>query len=175
MTPIQRHQLHQMLRVNQAGEHGAVRIYQGQKAVLGDSSIGAELDHMAAQEQQHKKLFDDLIVKNHVRPTLLSPLWHGAGYALGFATALMGKKAAMACTVAVEEVIEEHYQDQLDALESNDHTPEVTTIIRKCQAEESEHKDLALEKEAKSFIGYTPLSLAIKGGAKVAIWLSKRI
>ncbi|MAP25038.1 MAG: demethoxyubiquinone hydroxylase family protein [Rickettsiales bacterium] len=175
MTPLEKHHLHRMLRVNQAGEHGAVRIYAGQKAVLGDSSIGAELDHMAIQEQEHKQLFDSLLVHHKIRPTVLSPIWHGAGYALGFATALMGKKAAMACTVAVEEVIEKHYQDQLDTLQKTPNIPEeIVSTIRKCQAEEIEHKDLAIEQEAKSFKGYKPLSFAIKTGAKAAIWLSER-
>ena len=105
-----------MIRVNQAGEHGAVRIYQGQLAVLGDSSVGEDIRHMAEQEKEHKRIFDDLLATHRVRPTILSPLWHGAGYALGCLTALLGKKGAMVCTVAVEEVIEAHYQEQLDHL-----------------------------------------------------------
>jgi ubiquinone biosynthesis monooxygenase Coq7 len=167
--------IHQMLRVNQAGEHGAVRIYQGQLAVLRESSIAKDLEHMAHQEKEHKKIFDALIVKNQVRPTLLSPLWHIAGFALGATTALMGKKAAMACTVAVEEVIDKHYQAQLDTLKEMHENEELVATIEKCQAEELEHRDLALEKEAKDFIGYGPLHASIQMISKCAIWLSKRV
>ncbi len=167
--------IQRMLRVNQAGEHGAVRIYQGQLAVLGEASVAEELTHMAEQEKEHKKIFDELVVKNQVRPTLLSPIWHGAGFALGAATALMGKRAAMACTVAVEEVIDQHYQEQLDELRATDGHQDLIDVIETCQAEEVEHRDLALEKEAKQFPGYGPLTLGVKAISKTAIWLSKRI
>lgn len=172
---LKNHKLHSLLRVNQAGEHGAVRIYQGQLAVLGESSVAPELKHMAEQEKEHKRVFDDLIVQNKVRPTLLSPLWHVAGFALGAATALMGKRAAMACTVAVEEVIDDHYQEQLDELKKTEDQKDLVDIIEKFQAEELEHRDLALEKEAKKFVGYGPLSMGVKAISKASIWLAKRI
>ncbi len=168
-------QLKRMLRVNHAGEYGAVRIYKGQQAVLASSSIGHDLEHMAEQEQEHLTRFEKLIAENHVRPTVLSPVWHIAGFALGYGSALMGKKAAMACTVAVEEVIDEHYTEQLKILRANQAPQDLINVIEKCHAEELEHRDLAVEKEARSFRGFKPLSRFIKGASKTAIWLSERL
>ncbi|MYJ72909.1 MAG: demethoxyubiquinone hydroxylase family protein, partial [Rhodospirillaceae bacterium] len=104
--------IHSMIRVNQAGEYGAARIYAGQLAVLGDGEDGPVLREMAEQEQKHLDTFNRMIAERQVRPTVMTPVWHVAGFALGAATALMGREAAMACTVAVEEVIDEHYADQ---------------------------------------------------------------
>ena len=105
-----------MIRVDHAGEDGAVRIYEGQLAVLGDSPTAEAVREMAAQERAHLETFERLMVERRVRPTVLSPLWHVAGFALGAGTALMGARAAMACTVAVEEVIEAHYAKQAESL-----------------------------------------------------------
>ena len=175
MNPLPKKALHSMLRVNQAGEFGAIRIYKGQQDVLGDSSIGPTLTHMYDQEKQHKDLFDALLVKHQVRPTALSPLWHITGYLLGYGSALLGKKAAMACTVAVEEVIDAHYQEQLDTLSIYEAPQDIKDTIEKCHVEECEHRDIGLQHGAQSLPAYLLFSTAIKGAAKLAIWLSKRI
>ncbi len=162
-----------MIRVDQAGEYGAVRIYEGQLAVLGPRASGAVIRRMAAQEARHLEKFDRLMTERRVRPTLLSPVWHMAGFALGAATALIGEKAAMACTVAVEEVIDEHYTQQAERLEGND--PELKALIEECRAEEIEHKAEAEEHGAREAVGYPLLTGAIKTGARLAIWLSSRV
>ena len=131
-----------VIRVDQAGEYGARRIYEGQLAVLPAGPARSAVEHMAAQERRHLETFDKMMVERRVRPTALNPLWHVAGYALGAATALMGTEAAMACTVAVEEVIDEHYARQAAALpESED---ELKTTIEAFRAEEIDHRDLGL-------------------------------
>jgi len=162
-----------MIRVNHAGEYGAKRIYAGQLAVLGKLPVGATIRHMAEQEEVHLKAFSEVMAKRHVRPTILSPLWHVAGYALGAATALMGEKAAMACTVAVESVIDEHYAAQEVALEGKE--AELRTMISTFRAEEKEHHDTALENGAKNAPVYPLLTGVIKLQTKLAIWLSSRI
>lgn len=163
------------LRVNQAGELGAVRIYQGQMAVLGrkGNKTRSLLKHMAEQEQEHLDTFNRLISERRTRPTLLSPLWHLAGFALGAGTALLGEKAAMACTVAVEETIDEHYARQAEQL-GEDEAP-LKETIGKFRAEELEHRDIGLEHGAEAAPGYPLLSAAIKGGCRLAIWLSERV
>lgn len=158
-----------MLRVNLAGEYGAKRIYEGQLAVLKKSPSAPLLEHMKEQELGHLKSFEDWVVQNRVRPTLLQPLWHVAGYALGMATGLLGEKAAMACTVAIEEVIDQHYEKQLVFL--GDQHPALSDLIYTCQQEEREHRDIALEQGPK----YPVLSAAIKAGSRLAIWLSERV
>ena len=162
-----------MIRVDQAGEYGAVRIYEGQLAVLGARASGNVIRRMAAQEARHLEKFDRLMTERRVRPTLLSPVWHAAGFALGAATALIGEKAAMACTVAVEEVIDEHYAAQADRLEDGD--PELKALIEECRAEEIEHKQEAEERGAREAVAYPVLTGAIKTGARLAIWLSSRV
>ena len=123
-----------MLRVDHAGEYGAVAIYKGQLAVFGRQHgrerINGQLEHMAAQEQEHLDAFDRLLVQNRVRPTALSPVWNAAGFALGAATALLGEKAAHACTEAVETVIEEHYGDQVAELEAAGETERAGKLAR---------------------------------------------
>jgi len=163
-----------MIRVDQAGEYGATRIYAGQLAVLGDRHPAARaIHHMAAQEERHRAFFDDLIATRRVRPTLLQPFWTVAGFALGAVTAAMGPNAAMACTAAVETEIDKHYQEQLDTL--GDDAPELTAAIRDFQAEELEHRDHALAAGAESTLGYPILSAVIRAGCKVAIAAAKRI
>jgi 3-demethoxyubiquinol 3-hydroxylase len=166
--------VHRMIRVDQAGEYGARRIYEGQLAVLGKRSPATPvIRRMAEQEQRHLAAFDRLLVERHVRPTALSPLWHLAGYALGAATALLGERAAMACTVAVEEVIDAHYQGQLDTL--GDAEPALATAIAEFRADEIAHRDTALAHGAAEAPAYPLLSAAIKAGSRLAIWLSTRI
>ena len=164
--------LQRIVRVDHAGEYGARRIYQGQLSVLGRSEHGPILRHMAEQEEKHLKYFENAIGDRGVRPTALLPVWHAAGFALGAATALMGPRAAMACTVAVEETIDEHYRSQLDAL--GDDEAELKESIEEFRAEELEHRDIGLEREAELTPGYELLTQAIKRGSRLAIWLSER-
>ena len=163
-----------MLRVNQAGEYGAARIYAGQLAVLGRSSPAAhQIARMASQEQRHLDRFNALMAERRVRPTALQPLWSVAGFALGAATALMSEKAAMACTDAVETEIDRHYSEQLGELGESD--PELAADIAEFQAEELEHRATAREHGSQDAVGYPLLSAAIRAGCRMAIELSKRI
>lgn len=163
-----------MIRVDHAGEYGAVRIYAGQRAIMGDNHPkSALLKHMYEQEEVHLERFNKFIKERGVRPTLMTPFWHVAGFALGAGTALLGEKAAMACTQAVEEVIDDHYQEQLDKLDGAD--PELEDKIKLFQAEEVEHKRIAEEHGAEEAPGYPVLSNLIKTGCKAAIWISKRV
>lgn len=162
-----------MIRVNQAGEYGAMRIYAGQLAVLRSSSATEKIKEMAAQEREHLEAFNALVAERRVRPTVLAPLWHVAGFALGAATALLGEKAAMACTVAVEEVIEEHYAGQAAKL-GEDEAP-LRKTIEKFRDDELEHRDIAVEHHAREAPGYEVLASAIKAGSRLAIWLSTRL
>ncbi len=166
-------QIKRMIRVDQAGEVGAVRIYEGQLRVLGKSAAAEIIQHMHDQEAAHRDRFNALLVERRVRPTLLSPVWNAAGYALGAATALLGPRAAMACTVAVEEVIDEHYASQAAAL--GEHEPELKETLESFRADENHHRDLALEHGAESIPNYATLTTAIKFGSKLAIWLSTRL
>lgn len=163
----------QMLRVNHAGEYGAKRIYAGQLAVLGKSPSAPVIREMAEQEQQHLDVFSGMLVKRRVRPTALMPLWHVAAYALGAATALLGEKAAMACTVAVESVIDEHYAEQEKAL--GDRDPELKSTVTKFRADEKEHHDTALEHGAEDSPFYHILRNVVVYQTKLAIFLSKRV
>ncbi|HEY9549857.1 MAG TPA: demethoxyubiquinone hydroxylase family protein [Kiloniellaceae bacterium] len=165
--------LARVLRVDHAGEYGARRIYEGQLAVLGRSACAPTLRHMHAQELAHLSTFEDLLVRHRVRPTLLQPVWHVAGFALGAATALLGEKAAMACTVAVEEVIDEHYAGQHSALE--DDQAALKDTIEGFRQEELQHRDIGLAQGAEEAPGYELLSGAVKAGSRLAIWLSERI
>ncbi|PZP87320.1 MAG: demethoxyubiquinone hydroxylase family protein [Azospirillum brasilense] len=170
---VSRPSLAQMLRVNHAGEYGAKRIYAGQLAVLGRSPIGPELRHMAAQEQVHLDAFNRVLPQQRVRPTALMPLWHVGGFMLGAGSALLGPKAAMACTVAVESVITEHYDSQLDS-------PEIAAAglrdtIQQFRDEEMEHHDTGLAHDAEQAPAYGLLSAAIRGICKTAIYLSARV
>jgi ubiquinone biosynthesis monooxygenase Coq7 len=163
-----------MLRVDQAGEYGATRIYAGQLAVLRPNCAEAKLvSRMAAQEQRHLERFDKLMAERRIRPTALQPLWNVAGFALGAVTALMSEKAALACTDAVETEIDRHYSRQLEDLGDDD--PELAADIAEFRAEELEHRDIAREAGATSAPGYPLLTAAIRAGCKVAIELSKRI
>lgn len=163
-----------MLRVDQAGEYGATRIYAGQLAVLGDRhSSAGPIARMAEQEKGHLRHFDQMLAARGVRPTVLRPLWTVAGHALGAATALIGPTAAMACTAAIEDEIDAHYSEQLDALGDSD--PPLADAIRRFQADEREHRDIALGAGAEETPGYPLLYGAIRTGCRIAILLSKRI
>lgn len=163
-----------MIRVDQAGEYGATRIYAGQLAVMGDRAPHAsKVLHMAQQEEVHLARFNALMAERGVRPTALQPFWHVAGFALGAATALIGPKAAMACTAAVEEEIDHHYTDQLDEL--GDRDPELAGMIREFRDDEREHRETALAAGAEQAPAYPLLSGAIRLGCRMAIRLAERI
>lgn len=163
-----------MIRVDQAGEYGATRIYAGQLAVLRPSSPSAKLvSRMAMQEQRHLKRFDQLIAERGIRPTALQPLWNAAGFALGAGTALISPEAAMACTDAVETEIDRHYGHQLDELGDSD--PELTADIAQFREEELEHRDTAREAGAARAPAYPLLTGTIRAACRVAIALSKRV
>jgi len=165
-----------MIRVDHAGEYGAVRIYEGQLAVLGNRAASKKtanaIRKMAQQEQDHLKAFDQLVNERRVRPTALAPVWHVAGFALGAATALMGERAAMACTAAVEEVIDDHYAGQIARLKDDD---DLKSRIEGFRADEIAHRDEAIARGAEEAPGYRLLSSAIKAGCRLAIKLSERI
>ncbi|CAG0923204.1 unnamed protein product [Notodromas monacha] len=167
-----------IIRVDHAGEYGADRIYAGQVAVLGNTSIGPTLQHMWDQEKVHRATFEKLIPKYRARPTALLPIWNIAGFALGAGTALLGKQAAMACTVAVESVIGDHYNDQireiLEASDDPEEYKELLDVIRKFRDEELEHHDTALKNDAELAPFYSLMSQVIKAGCKVAIYASEQ-
>lgn len=175
LTP-NRHQ--EMLRVDHAGEYGAVAIYRGQLAVFGRQQgrerITEQLKEMAGQEQEHLDAFDKLLNAGSVRPTALSPVWNAAGFALGAATALLGEKAAHACTEAVETVIEEHYGDQIVELEAAGET-ELAARMTKFRDEEVAHKELATAEGAAEAPGYPVLSALIRFGCRAAIRISEKV
>lgn len=163
-----------MIRVNQAGEYGAKRIYAGQLAVMGDRTPAARsIAHMAEQEQRHLSAFDKMMAERGVRPTALQPFWDVAGFALGAVTAAIGPEAAMACTVAVETEIDRHYEEQLADIGDSD--PELRALVLEFQAEELEHKATALEAGAERAPGYPLMSAIIRLGCRAAIQASKRI
>jgi len=162
-----------MIRVDHAGEYGAARIYAGQLAVLSRREAAPVLREMQAQEQQHLERFNELIVQRRVRPTAMLPLWHLAGFALGAATAMLGERAAMACTVAVEEAIDEHYSSQIAALDEGE--AELKETIERFRDDELQHRDIGLQHGAEQAPGYRVLSAAIKAGCRLAIRVSERI
>ncbi|MGD0432542.1 MAG: demethoxyubiquinone hydroxylase family protein [Acetobacteraceae bacterium] len=165
--------IHRMIRVDHAGEYGAARIYAGQLAILGNSRKAELLRQMRDQEQAHLDCFNTMIAERRVRPTALLPFWHIAGFALGAATALLGERAAMACTVAVEETIDDHYAGQIDRLDESDGSLRET--LEKFRGEELEHRTIALANGAERAPGYRLLTTAIRTGCRLAIRLSERL
>ena len=171
--PTERQMVERIIRVDHAGEYAAIRIYQGQLAVLRNSDKAETIRHMQEQEQAHLDTFSALIAERRVRPTALLPLWHLAGFALGAATAALGERAAMACTVAVEEAIDEHYAGQSAAL--GDDEAALRGTIDRFRAEELEHRDIGLENGAEQAPAYRLLSRIIKTGCRLAIAASERV
>jgi len=162
-----------MVRVNQAGEYGAARIYAGQLAVMGGRvRMAGEIAHMAAQEERHLKAFNALMVERGVRPTVFSPVWHVAGYALGAATALVGPKAAMAATVAVETVIDAHYGEQADALSAGA-DPKLAAMVDDFRADEVAHRNTAAAHSGEN--GFPIMQAVIRAGCQLAIAVAKRV
>jgi ubiquinone biosynthesis monooxygenase Coq7 len=163
-----------MIRVDQAGEYGATRIYAGQLAVMGDRTPAARtINGMANQEERHRAFFDAMIARRGVRPTMLRPFWDVAGFALGAATAAIGPDAAMACTAAIETEIDLHYQQQLEQLGQDD--PELGAAVAQFREEEVEHRDTAIASGAENTFGYPVMFGLIRMGCRAAIALSKRI
>ncbi|PAA65892.1 hypothetical protein BOX15_Mlig014096g2, partial [Macrostomum lignano] len=177
LTPETRALLDRIVRVDHAGEFGADRIYAGQLAVLGGTPTGPLIRHMHEQEQDHLAAFEALIPALRARPTVLMPFWRVAGFALGAGTALIGKEAAMACTVAVEAEIQEHYNAQLRSLlaDNPELHADLMRVIARFRDEEAEHHDTGLREDAESAPAYPALSAAIRAGCRVAIFLSERI
>lgn len=169
-------ELDSIIRVDHAGELGADRIYAGQMAVLGRTSVGPLIQRMWEQEKEHRAKFEDLINKYRVRPTALAPIWNVAGFVLGAGSALLGPKAAMACTVAVETVIVDHYNDQLRTLMSDPvANKELLQVIRKFRDDEQEHHDTGIDHGAENAPFYKVFTEGIKLGCKAAIAISKVI
>jgi len=165
-----------MIRVDQAGEYGATRIYAGQIAMMGDRGPQSpEIRAMAEQEAAHLAKFDALMARRGTRPTALQPLWSAAGYALGAATALIGPEAAMACTAAVEQEIDRHYTRQLEELERDGDDPELAAMITEFRDDERAHRDAAIAAGAERAPAYPLLSGAIRLGCRAAIRLAQRI
>ncbi|XP_064626231.1 5-demethoxyubiquinone hydroxylase, mitochondrial-like isoform X1 [Lineus longissimus] len=169
--------LDRMIRVDHAGEFGANRIYEGQMAVLGKTEVGPVIQKMWDQEKVHLKKFEELIPQTRTRPTAMLPLWNIAGFALGASTALLGKEGAMACTVAVEDVIGNHYTSQIRELVEDDpeRHKELLETIKQFRDEELEHLDTGIEHDAEQAPFYKALTQVIKVGCHGAIWISERI
>jgi ubiquinone biosynthesis monooxygenase Coq7 len=169
--------LAEILRVDHAGELGAVHIYRGQRAVLGQAPrherVAGQLAEMEAHEAEHLARFDRLLTERRVRPTAMAPVWRLAGFALGAGTALLGEKAAHACTEAVETVIEEHYAGQIAELADRD--PELAAELSKFRDEELAHRDLAVEEGAREAPGYGLLAAVIRTGCRAAIKISEKV
>ena len=174
---VAKRRLDEMIRVDHAGEFGAVQIYRGQRAVFerieGKSHAAKLIAEMEAGEQEHLRTFDRLIAQRRVRPTLMAPVWRVAGFGLGAVTALFGEQAAHACTEAVEEVIEKHYGQQVDELDGVDN--ELHDVVERFRAEEIAHKETAIDQGARNAPGYPVLSAVIKFGCRAAIRISEKI
>ena len=169
--------LEEIIRVDHAGERGAIKIYEGQllalKTIKQDNNLKDKIEEMKEQEKEHLEYFEKEIQKRKIKPTYLLPLWDVMGVALGFGTALLGKKAAMLCTASVEEVIEEHYQSQLKKL-GNDEM-DLKAKIEKFQREEANHKNIAYESGATNKGLYSIMDKVIRTGSRIAITISEKI
>ena len=168
-----RHDIERFLRVDHAGERAAQQIYKGQLAVLANHEMADEIRHMMDQEVEHLETFDSLLNERQVRPSLLDPLWGAAGFTLGVVTATMGPKAAMACTIAVEEVIGEHYQKQADILGEDER--ELQATVERFRDEELEHRDIAVEHDGREARHYSLLRKVIQRGCRTAIKIAEKV
>lgn len=168
-----RHDIERFLRVDHAGERAAQQIYKGQLAVLANHDMADEIRHMMDQEVEHLETFDSLLNERQVRPSLLDPLWGAAGFTLGVVTAAMGPKAAMACTIAVEEVIGEHYQKQADILGEDER--ELQATVERFRDEELEHRDIAVEHDGREARHYSLLRKVIQRGCRTAIKIAEKV
>lgn len=168
-----RHDIERFLRVDHAGERAAQQIYKGQLAVLANHEMADEIRHMMDQEVEHLETFDSLLNERQVRPSLLDPLWGAAGFTLGVVTAAMGPKAAMACTIAVEEVIGEHYQKQADILGEDER--ELQATVERFRDDELEHRDIAVEHDGREARHYSLLRKVIQRGCRTAIKIAEKV
>lgn len=168
-----RRDIERFLRVDHAGERAAQQIYKGQLAVLANHEMADEIRHMMDQEVEHLETFDSLLNERKVRPSLLDPLWGLAGFTLGVVTAAMGPKAAMACTIAVEEVIGEHYQKQADILGEDE--GDLQAIVERFRDEELEHRDIAVDHDGREARHYDLLRSVIQRGCRTAIKIAEKI
>ncbi len=163
-----------LLRVNHAGEYGAVRIYQGQLAANKNPKAKPILKHMLEQEQDHLMKFNKLLNQHKTRPSALTPLWHVGGWLMGYITATISSNTAMACTEAVENTIDKHYEKQIKQLKNSPHK-NLKNLLKQCQLEELEHRDTAIEHGAHQAVAYKTLTSAITNISKLSIWVAKRI
>ncbi len=178
--------LENLIRVNHAGEYGAKRIYEGQLAVLKDKECSTQIKHMLEQELEHLKYFEKEMADRQVRPSFFSPLWHVGGYALGAFTAMLGEKSAYACTVAVEEVIDEHYKKQLQKIseltsDNDNKISDAETLtslaekIEKFRQEEVEHKEISEHNGAEAAPFYPLLHFAVSNISRLAIKIAEKV
>ena len=169
--------LEEIIRVDHAGERGAIKIYEGQllalKTIKHDNDLKDKIEEMKEQEKQHLEYFEKEIKKRKIKPTYLLPLWDIMGITLGFGTALLGKKAAMLCTASVEEVIEDHYKNQLKKLENDER--ELKAKIEKFKSDEIDHKNTAYESGATNKGLYLIMDKVIRTGSRIAITISEKI
>ena len=169
--------LEEIIRVDHAGERGAIKIYEGQllalKTIKQDKSLKEKIEKMKEHEKEHLEYFEKEIQKRKIKPTYLLPLWDIMGVSLGFGAALLGKKAAMLCTASVEEVIEDHYENQLKNL-GNDEM-ELKAKIEKFKGDEINHKNIAYESGATNEGIYSIMDKVIKTGSRIAITISEKI
>tara|TARA_B100000941_G_scaffold287083_1_gene261677 strand:- start:297 stop:827 length:531 start_codon:yes stop_codon:yes gene_type:complete len=172
-----RNKVEEFIRVDHAGERGAVKIYEGQLLALNtlvkDENLKKTIEEMKVHEMEHCQFFENEIRKRNIRPTKFLPLWDLLGVGLGFGSTLLGKKAAMLCTASVEEVIDKHYQDQIDQLESDEN--DLKSKIIKFREDELHHKDIAYEQGASKKGLYSIMDKIIKTGSKIAINISEKI
>ena len=169
--------LEEIIRVDHAGERGAIKIYEGQllalKTIKQDNALKDKIEEMKEQEKEHLEYFEKEIQKRKIKPTYLLPLWDLMGVGLGFGTALLGKKAAMLCTASVEEVIEDHYQNQLKRLGKDE--KDLKAKIEKFKGDEINHKNIAYEAGATTKGFYSIMDIVIRTGSRIAITISEKI
>ena len=169
--------LEEIIRVDHAGERGAIKIYEGQllalKTIKQDEDLKDKIEKMKEHEKEHLQYFEKEIQKRNIKPTYLLPLWDLMGVTLGFGTALLGKKAAMLCTASVEEVIEKHYQNQLNKLGKDE--KDLKEKIEKFKGDEVNHKNIAYDSGASNEGLYSIMDKVIKTGSKIAITISEKI
>ena len=177
MKKTNKNKIEEFIRVDHAGERGAIKIYEGQllalNTVIKDEELKKKIEEMKIHEKEHADYFENEIKKRRIKPTKFLPLWDLLGVGLGFGSTILGKKAAMLCTASVEEVIDEHYQNQINQIESDE--KELRNKIIKFREDELNHKDIAYEKGATKEGPYSLLDKIIKTGSKIAINISEKI
>lgn len=172
--PLAPERVHEIIRVNHAGEYGACALYRGQQAVLGEHPHYAPLlQDMAEHEQTHRTLFEEHMRQRHVRPSALLPLWGLLGYGLGALSARVSPQAAMACTVAVEDAIDQHYQSQTQEL--HDQEPTLSETIHRCHQDEQHHRDMGLAQGAQNMRGYTLFYHMVRCATQLAIRIATKV